>query len=98
MTELPLTLSLADYARMMPLATGQVKPDGIALMPLLGWEGSWLTFVPPSRLPDARPSPERREANASSPPTTAHPSARPSNEAITTRGSSTESNVRPFAA
>ena len=38
---LPLTLAIADYARMMPLATGQVKPDGIDLTLLLGEEGSW---------------------------------------------------------
>lgn len=41
MTMLPLTLTMADYARMMPLATGQVKPDGIDLTLVLGREGSW---------------------------------------------------------
>jgi len=41
MTDLPITLTAADYARLMPLASGAVKPDGIALTMLLGSEGSW---------------------------------------------------------
>jgi 4,5-dihydroxyphthalate decarboxylase len=41
MADLPLTLTAADYARMMPLATGMVKPDGIDLTLLLGTSGSW---------------------------------------------------------
>jgi 4,5-dihydroxyphthalate decarboxylase len=41
MTTLPITLTIADYARVMPLATGQVKSDGIDLTLLLGKEGSW---------------------------------------------------------
>ena len=28
---IPITLTCADYARVMPLATGEVKPEGIAL-------------------------------------------------------------------
>jgi len=42
-TELPINLTCADYARVMPLATGHVKPDGIALSLLLGSGGSWET-------------------------------------------------------
>jgi 4,5-dihydroxyphthalate decarboxylase len=41
MTNLPLTLTAADYARLMPLATRMVKPDGIDLTLLLGTAGSW---------------------------------------------------------
>ncbi len=41
MANIPLTLTVADYARMMPLATGMVKPDGIDLTLLLGRSGSW---------------------------------------------------------
>ena len=41
MPDLPLRLTCADYARVMPLATGAVKPDGIALTMELGQEGSW---------------------------------------------------------
>jgi 4,5-dihydroxyphthalate decarboxylase len=41
MTNLPLTLTAADYARLMPLATGAVVPDGIDLTLLLGRAGSW---------------------------------------------------------
>ena len=41
MPNLPLTLTIADYARVMPLATGQVTPDGIDLTLVLGREGSW---------------------------------------------------------
>jgi 4,5-dihydroxyphthalate decarboxylase len=41
MTTLPLTLTIADYARLMPLAAGQVKPDGIDLTLVLGRDGSW---------------------------------------------------------
>jgi len=41
MTEIPITLTCADYARIMPLATGEVKPEGIALAMILGSRGSW---------------------------------------------------------
>jgi 4,5-dihydroxyphthalate decarboxylase len=41
MAELPITLTCADYARVMPLAIGQVKPEGIALTMILGSRGSW---------------------------------------------------------
>jgi hypothetical protein len=41
MADLPLTLTAADYARLMPLATGMVKPEGIDLTLLLGRSGSW---------------------------------------------------------
>jgi 4,5-dihydroxyphthalate decarboxylase len=38
---LPITLTCGDYARVMPLATGEVKPEGIALTMILGSRGSW---------------------------------------------------------
>ena len=41
MANLPLILTAADYARLMPLATGMVRPDGIDLTLLLGRAGSW---------------------------------------------------------
>jgi 4,5-dihydroxyphthalate decarboxylase len=41
MAELPIRLTCADYARIMPLAAGAVKPDGIELTMVLGQEGSW---------------------------------------------------------
>ena len=41
MINLPLTLAAADYARLMPLATRAVVPEGIDLTMLLGREGSW---------------------------------------------------------
>jgi len=41
MADLPITLTCADYARVMPLATGQVKPNGVALTMILGNRGSW---------------------------------------------------------
>jgi 4,5-dihydroxyphthalate decarboxylase len=41
MADLPIRLTCADYARVMPLAAREVKPDGIALTMLLGREGSW---------------------------------------------------------
>jgi 4,5-dihydroxyphthalate decarboxylase len=41
MTDVPISLTCADYARVMPLATGEVKPDGIALTLILGRRGSW---------------------------------------------------------
>lgn len=41
MDRLPITLTCADYARVMPLATGEVKPDGIALTMILSSRGSW---------------------------------------------------------
>jgi 4,5-dihydroxyphthalate decarboxylase len=41
MADLPIRLTCADYARVMPLAVGAVKPDGIALTMVLGNEGSW---------------------------------------------------------
>jgi 4,5-dihydroxyphthalate decarboxylase len=39
--DLPITLTCADYARVMPLATGEVKPAGIQLTLALGSRGSW---------------------------------------------------------
>jgi 4,5-dihydroxyphthalate decarboxylase len=39
--DIPLTLTCADYARVMLLATGDVKPDGIVLHLLHGTGGSW---------------------------------------------------------
>jgi 4,5-dihydroxyphthalate decarboxylase len=41
MTDVPIALTCADYARIMPLATGEVKPEGIALTMILGRRGSW---------------------------------------------------------
>jgi 4,5-dihydroxyphthalate decarboxylase len=41
MPDIPITLTCADYARVMPLAAGAVKPDGIALTLILGSGGSW---------------------------------------------------------
>ena len=41
MAEIPITLTCADYARIMPLAVGAVKPDNIALTMILGSRGSW---------------------------------------------------------
>jgi 4,5-dihydroxyphthalate decarboxylase len=41
MAGLPISLTCADYARVMPLATGDVKPDGIALTLIHGTGGSW---------------------------------------------------------
>src|SRR2546423_3376176 len=41
MAEIPISLTCADYARVMPLATGEVKPEGIALTLILGSRGSW---------------------------------------------------------
>jgi 4,5-dihydroxyphthalate decarboxylase len=41
MAGIPIALTCADYARVMPLATGEVKPEGIALTMLLGSRGSW---------------------------------------------------------
>src|SRR2546423_2765203 len=41
MPDVPIVLTCADYARIMPLATGEVKPDGIALTLILGSRGSW---------------------------------------------------------
>jgi 4,5-dihydroxyphthalate decarboxylase len=40
MTGVPISLTCADYARVMPLATGDVKPDGIALTVIHGTGGS----------------------------------------------------------
>ncbi len=41
MADLKLTLTCADYARVMPLVTKQVKPDGIDLTLEVGTGGSW---------------------------------------------------------
>ena len=41
MADLPIALTCADYARLMPLATGEVKPKGIALRLITGRRGSW---------------------------------------------------------
>jgi 4,5-dihydroxyphthalate decarboxylase len=41
MANVPITLTCADYARLMPLATGEVKPEGIDLTLILGQRGLW---------------------------------------------------------
>jgi 4,5-dihydroxyphthalate decarboxylase len=41
MADIPITLTCADYARVTPLATGDVKPDGVALTLIHGTGGSW---------------------------------------------------------
>jgi 4,5-dihydroxyphthalate decarboxylase len=41
MSDIPISLTCADYARVMPLATGDVKPGGIALTLIHGTAGSW---------------------------------------------------------
>src|SRR6516165_4630762 len=41
MADIRVSLTCADYARVMPLATGEVKPDGISLTMILGRRGSW---------------------------------------------------------
>jgi 4,5-dihydroxyphthalate decarboxylase len=41
MTNLPITLTCADYARLAPLMTGDVKPEGIELRLIHGTGGSW---------------------------------------------------------
>jgi 4,5-dihydroxyphthalate decarboxylase len=41
MPDVALSLTAAGYARLMPLATGEVKPNGIALTLLLSRQGSW---------------------------------------------------------
>ena len=43
MSDIPITLTCADYARVMPLATGEVKPEGIELTVIIGSGGSWET-------------------------------------------------------
>ena len=39
--DIPISLTCADYARVMPLATGEVRAEGIALTMVLGRRGSW---------------------------------------------------------
>src|SRR5262245_36498143 len=41
MSDVTLSLTAADYARLMPLATGEVKPKGITLTLQLSRQGSW---------------------------------------------------------
>src|SRR2546429_1787087 len=41
MAGVPMSLTCGDYGRVMPLATGEVKPEGIALTMILGSRGSW---------------------------------------------------------
>ena len=41
MADIPITLTCADYARVMPLVTGDLKPDGIVLTMVHGTGGSW---------------------------------------------------------
>src|SRR5262245_17554645 len=43
MAGVPISLTCADYARVMPLATGAAKVDGIDLTLVLGSGGSWET-------------------------------------------------------
>ena len=41
MADTPISLTCADYARVMPLATGDVKSEGIALTLIHGTGGPW---------------------------------------------------------
>ena len=41
MADLPITLTCADYARLMPLMTRDVKPEAIELILIHGTGGSW---------------------------------------------------------
>ena len=41
MAEISIALTCGDYARIMPLATGEVAPKDIALRMILGSRGSW---------------------------------------------------------
>src|SRR5438045_3784456 len=41
MSDLPLTLTCADYARLMPISGKQVRPEKIDLNLILGRAGSW---------------------------------------------------------
>ena len=41
MADVRVSLTCADYARVLPLATGEVAPEGIALTMILGSRGSW---------------------------------------------------------
>jgi 4,5-dihydroxyphthalate decarboxylase len=41
MADVRISLTCADYARVLPLATGEVRPEGIALTMILGSRGSW---------------------------------------------------------
>ncbi|HWC01783.1 MAG TPA: hypothetical protein VHF87_03350 [Methylomirabilota bacterium] len=41
MADIRVSLTCADYARIMPLATGEVQPKNIALTMVLGRRGSW---------------------------------------------------------
>jgi 4,5-dihydroxyphthalate decarboxylase len=41
MADTSLTLTVADYARLMPLVTGKVAPEGVTLKLVTGHEGSW---------------------------------------------------------
>jgi 4,5-dihydroxyphthalate decarboxylase len=41
MADVRVSLTCADYARVLPLATGEVRPEGIALTMILGSRGSW---------------------------------------------------------
>ncbi len=41
MSETTLTLTVADYARIMPLVTGAVAPDGVKLTVVTGRHASW---------------------------------------------------------
>src|SRR5271169_4336778 len=41
MADIPISLTCADYARVMPFATGDVRPEGIALTLIHGAGGSW---------------------------------------------------------
>ena len=41
MTDIRITLTIGDYPRLMPLITGKVKPEGIALNIITSESGSW---------------------------------------------------------
>jgi 4,5-dihydroxyphthalate decarboxylase len=63
MADLPLALTCADYARVMPLATGEVKPNGIVLDLIHGSGGSWTSRAEMLRRALADPAVDGGEAS-----------------------------------
>ena len=55
MADLKLTLTCADYGRVMPLVTGHVRPEGIDLTLEIGNNGSWPERAEMLRRAHARP-------------------------------------------
>src|SRR5260370_12618345 len=68
MADIPIALTCADYARLMPLMIGDVKPDGIDLTLIHGTGGAGPARARKRPPPPSRPAAARGHGPEAAPP------------------------------